>query len=104
MCYREPRRPGRHEVVEQITHLARIVIEHNLTYEKLQRSEAYLAEAQRLTHTGSFAYDPNIHRSLYWSEELYRIFGFDPQEGIPTQEAEQQRIPPEDRDLAVLRS
>ena len=53
------------------------------TEEALQRSEAYLAEAQRLSHTGSFAYNPGSRKTLYWSEELFRIFGLDPQRGIP---------------------
>ena len=43
---------------------------------RLRRSEAHLAEAQRLSHTGSAIY--NATTILYWSEELYRIWGFDP--------------------------
>ena len=50
----------------------------------LKRSETYLAEAHRLTHTGSFAYSPESRKTLYWSEELFRIFGLDPQRGIPS--------------------
>lgn len=67
------------------------------TAEALRRSEAYLAEGQRLTHTGSWADDGNGH-PLYWSEELYRIFGFDPREGLPTREQPLERIHPEDRE------
>jgi PAS domain S-box-containing protein len=66
---------------------------------KLQRSEAYLAEAQRLTHTGSWAF--NAITPLYWSEENFRIWGFDPQQGLPDREAMLQRIHPEDRDRVV---
>ena len=55
------------------------------TADALRRSEAYLVEAQRLTHTGSWA-DDGSGRPLYWSEELYRIFGFDPRQGLPTRE------------------
>ena len=56
MYYREPRSPSPsdQQVIEQITHLAGIAIERKLTQEKLTRSERNLAEAQRLTHTGSF--------------------------------------------------
>jgi PAS domain-containing protein len=48
--------------------------------EALQRSEGYLAEAQKLTHTGSWAAQvsqkENVHWSnVYWSKEMYRIFG-----------------------------
>src|SRR5947209_19893090 len=49
-----------------------------LQEEKLQRSEAYLAEAQRLTHTGSWAWRVTGRDVLHVSEEWYRIYGFDP--------------------------
>jgi PAS domain S-box-containing protein len=62
----------------------------------LRRSEAYLSEAQRLSHTGSAAY--NETEILYWSEEASRIWGFDPPQGIPSREAVWQRIHPDDRD------
>src|SRR5208283_6018441 len=51
--------------------------------EALKQSEAYLAEAQRLSHTGSFAYNPGNGKTVYWSEELFRIFGLDSQRGVP---------------------
>jgi PAS domain S-box-containing protein len=63
--------------------------------DRLRRSEAHLAEAQRLSHTGASAY--NAKAILYWSEETYRIFGFDPHEGLPNREAVWQRIHPDDR-------
>src|SRR5271166_6370229 len=62
----------------------------------LGRSEAYLAEAQRLSHTGSWASQSG--GGLNWSEENFRIWGFDPQQGPPTREMVLQRIHPEDRD------
>ncbi|HTP30463.1 MAG TPA: PAS domain S-box protein, partial [Anaeromyxobacteraceae bacterium] len=65
--------------------------------EALRRSEAYLAEAQRLTHTGSWASVGSSRESLYWSEEMFRIFGLDPRQGVPTHEALMQRIHPDDR-------
>lgn len=40
----------------------------------LKRSETYLAEAQRLTHTGSWAVDPATEQATYWSDEMFRIF------------------------------
>jgi len=64
----------------------------------LKRSEAYLAEAQRLTHTGSCAIDGTSREILYWSEEMFRLFGFDPQQGLPLWDQWIQRIHPEDRD------
>ena len=47
-------------------------------YATLRRSEAYLAEAQRLTHTGSWAWNLRTGE-LYWSQEVHRIYGLDPQ-------------------------
>jgi formate hydrogenlyase transcriptional activator len=66
----------------------------------LLRSEAYLAEAQRLTQTGSFACDISSRKVLYCSEELFRIFGFDPKEGLPTDKF-LERIHPEDHDKVL---
>ena len=54
--------------------------------ERLRRSEAYLAEAQRLTHTGSWALKPGLEQFVHWSDELSRIHGLDPREGVPTLE------------------
>src|SRR3979411_2767431 len=65
--------------------------------EKLQRSEAYLAEAQRLTHTGSWAWRVAGGDALHLSEEWYRIYGFDPENGPPTFDERRQRTHPEDR-------
>ena len=66
------------------------------TEDRLRRSEAYLAEAQRLSHTGSAAY--NETEILHWSDESSRIFGFDPLQGIPSREAVWKRIHPDDLD------
>jgi len=68
-----------------------------LQEERLQRSEAYLAEAQRLTHTGSWAWQVAGREVLHLSEEWYRIFGFDPEDGVPSYEDYRGRIHPEDR-------
>ncbi len=68
------------------------------TEEAVRRSEAYLAEAQRLSHTGSFAYNPGNGKTLYWSEELFRIFGLDPRQGIPDPDESFRLVHPDDRD------
>jgi DNA-binding NtrC family response regulator len=67
----------------------------------LRRSEGYLAEAQRLTHTGNWVWNSVAHQSIHWSLEHYRVFGFDPAMGIPTDEQFAQRIHPDDRDRVV---
>jgi len=63
-----------------------------------RRSETYLAEAQRLSHTGSFAYSPGRRQTLFWSEELFRIFRRDPQRGIPDFEETRRLVHPDDLD------
>src|SRR2546426_12544022 len=68
-----------------------------LQEEKLQRSEASLAEAQRLTHAGSWAWRVAGGVALHLSEEWYRIYGFDPEKGPPAFEERRQRTHPEDR-------
>src|SRR5260370_37959520 len=79
------------------THLTGIAIERKLAREQLQRSEAYLAEAQRLSHTGSWAGAPGPGEITYWSEECYRVLGFDPHGDVARLETFFQRIHPDDR-------
>jgi len=62
--------------------------------DQLRRSEAHLAEAQRLSHTGSAIY--NETEIIYWTEEASRIYGFDPLQGIPSRDAVWRRIHPDD--------
>jgi len=72
------------------------VTEHELLTEELRQNEAYLAEAQRLSHTGSWAWSPDTD-VRYWSEECYRVLGFDPRDGLPRFEDFFQRIHPDDQ-------
>ena len=99
MYYREPRSPSLRDqaIIEQITHLAGVAIQRKQTEERLQRSEAYLADAQRLTHTGSWAKDLTATEISYCSDELLRIYGFDPHGRMPTLEALRERIHPDER-------
>src|SRR6185437_14696589 len=64
--------------------------------EALRRSEAYLVEAQQLSHTGSVAC--NETSNIHWSDETYRILGFAPLDGLPSHEAVLQRVHPDDRE------
>jgi PAS domain S-box-containing protein len=64
--------------------------------EELRKSEAYLAEAQRLSQTGSWAWSPDKD-IRYWSEECYRVLSFDPQNGLPRFEDFFQRLHPDDQ-------
>jgi PAS domain S-box-containing protein len=71
--------------------------ERRQTEETLRRSESYLAEAQRLTHTGSGAWSVPGWDALYLSEEWYRIYGFDPKQGLSAWKDRVQRMHPEDQ-------
>jgi formate hydrogenlyase transcriptional activator len=63
----------------------------------LQRSEFYLAEGQRLAHTGSWALTPAGFE--YWSSELFQIHGLDPTGNPPTKEEYLALVHPEDREF-----
>jgi PAS domain S-box-containing protein len=65
--------------------------------QKLRQSEAYLAEAQRLSQTGSWAWNPATGENTYGSEECLRVLGFDPAGPIPRFEEFFQRIHPDDQ-------
>ena len=71
------------------------VTEHELLTQELRRREAYLAEAQRLSHTGSFGWKPHTGE-IVWSDETYFIFEYD-RSVKPTIESLVQRVHPEDR-------
>src|SRR6266852_717658 len=72
------------------------ITERKRAEESLRKNEAYLAEAQRLSHTGSWAWSPD-QDIRYWSEECYRVLSFDPQDGLPRFEEFFQRIHPDDQ-------
>ena len=74
------------------------VTEHELATQELRRREAYLAEAQRLSHTGSFGWKP-VDEEIVWSDETYRIFEYE-STVKPTIDSALRRIHPEDRPLA----
>jgi signal transduction histidine kinase len=72
-----------------------LVALRRLSAEKLLRSEAYLSEAQRLSHTGSFG-GSLLSGEVHWSDETYRIFELD-RSVKPTLELLFERIHPDDR-------
>jgi PAS domain S-box-containing protein len=72
------------------------VTERRRAEEHLRRSEAYLVEGQRLSHTGSWAWNISTGE-LFWSLEHFRICGVDPEQLTLTIETAQQLIHPEDR-------
>ena len=64
----------------------------------LRRSEAYLAEAERLSHTGILVLNATTWQFVYLSDESYRIWGLDSMQGLPSLETIRQRFHPDDRD------
>src|SRR6266498_2396956 len=69
------------------------ITEQRRAEESLRDSESYLAEVQKLSHTGSWAWSPNPGKDIrYWSEECYRVLGFDPSGPLPRFEEFFQRI------------
>ena len=66
--------------------------------ERLRRSEGYLADAQRLSRTGTLVLNAKTWQYVYLSDESYRIWGLDPLQGFPSHETITQRFHPDDRD------
>jgi PAS domain S-box-containing protein len=73
------------------------ITESKQAEEALRRSESYLAEAQTIAHTGSWVWQIAGREAVHLSEEWYRIYGFDPEEGMPVWEKRLERVHPADR-------
>jgi len=73
---------------------AQDITERKRSEENLKQNQFYLSEGQRLAHMGSWAFNDSGH---YWSDELYKIYGLDPQNGAPTIEQYLALIHPQDR-------
>jgi PAS domain S-box-containing protein len=78
--------------------VGRHITERKKAEEALRRSEAYLAEAQRLSHTGTIVF--SAAGPVYWSEESYEIWNLDPKQGLPALETVLQRIHTDDREAS----
>jgi len=75
----------------------RDITTRKLAEKTLRQTQAYLAEAQRLAHTGSWVWKVSDREALHLSDEWYRIFGFDPKQGRPAWEQRLERVHPDDR-------
>ena len=89
----ETGQPGKTELVGAITDIT----ERKYAEAVLRQTEAYLEEAQRLSHTGSWAWNVARRENVHWSPEQYRLFGLDPKSDSSSFEAAFQRIHPEDQ-------
>src|SRR6202140_5128106 len=93
--------PGTERVPRFVMALSEDITQRKRAEEALQRSEGYLAEAQKLTHTGSWAAQVSqkgkaYWSNVYWSKEMYRIFGLDPGPTPPSPMEFVRRLHPED--------
>ena len=84
-------------VLEMLASQAAISLENAKLYSDLQRSEAFLADGQSISRTGSFGWSV-LGGEIYWSQETYNIFGYD-RAVKPSLELIFQRIHPDDIDL-----
>jgi len=73
------------------------ITEQELLTQESERRQTHLTEAQKLTHTGSWAWRLPDRNAVEVSEEWYRIYGFDPALGAPTWKEYFERVHPEDR-------
>jgi PAS domain S-box-containing protein len=84
-------------LLEMLASQAAFSLENANLYSDLQRSEAFLADGQSISHTGSFGWNVS-GGEIYWSEETYKIFEYD-RAVKPTVDLAFQRIHPDDREL-----
>src|ERR1700690_3990233 len=89
----ETGQPGKTELVGAITDIT----ERKYAEAVLRQTGAYLEEAQRLSHTGSWAWNVARRENVHWSQEQYRLFGLDPQSDSLSFETAYRRIHPEDQ-------
>ena len=86
--------PEQLRIISEVTHLASVAIAHAQQATALRRSEAYLAEAQTLSRTGSFGWQV-ASGTLFWSRETFAVLGFAPTTK-PTLDLALSRVHPED--------
>jgi hypothetical protein len=84
-------------VLELLASQAAISLENASLYSGLERSEAFLAQGQSLSHTGSFGWNIS-NGDHFWSEETYRIFELD-RAVKPSLDLVLRRVHPDDKDL-----
>jgi PAS domain S-box-containing protein len=89
--------PHQQDLIAQVTHVASIAIDRERKEAELKRSEAFLAQAQRLTLTGSLWWKTSTGE-ITWSEESYRLLEY-PVTVTPTAELILRRCHPEDLPL-----
>src|SRR5262245_36384770 len=95
MFSRRPLAPACLEALASVADSIAQGVERKRTEDALRKSEAYLSEAQRLSHTGSFGWSVSSGE-VFWSEETFRIFEYNRTQVRPSVELVLQRVHPED--------
>jgi PAS domain S-box-containing protein len=83
-------------VTRGFVELTRDITQHKHIDDRLRHAQEQLAEAEQLAHLGSWERDL-IEDRVWWSDELYRIFGLAPNQSPPSYQALLERIHPDDR-------
>jgi PAS domain S-box-containing protein len=98
--FREPHRPSERalRLTDIYARRAALLIERQRTDEALRRSEFYLAAGERISHTGSWAFGVVTGRA-FWSQETFRIFGYEPGAVEPSPDLFWKSIHPKDETL-----
>jgi PAS domain S-box-containing protein len=86
------------EMLELLASQAAISLDHARLYAGLRRSEAFLAQGQKISRTGSWGWHVSTGE-VYWSKEHFRIFNYDPETARPSYSLFMERVHPEDRPL-----
>lgn len=89
---------GKEKLAEANKKLQDDIDEREEIQKALRLNEMRLADAQRMAHVGNWDWDIN-NDTLWWSDEIYRIFGRIPQEFVPTYESFLNSVHPEDRQM-----
>jgi PAS domain S-box-containing protein len=76
--------------------LARDITQRRLAEDALRQQEALLMHAEQVTGTGCWEYDVKTQQRI-WSSQLFRLYGFDPKHGVPSEETMWAMIHPDDR-------
>jgi PAS domain S-box-containing protein len=77
--------------------LARDITQRGLAEEALRQQEALLMHAEQVTGTGCWEYDVKTQQRI-WSDQVFRIYGFDRKDGVPSEETMFAMIHPDDRE------
>ena len=85
-------------VVKRVLEEAEVYRVRKEMEKELRKNQASLAEAQRIAHLGNWDWDI-MNNKIWWSDEIYRIFGLDPQEFTSTYKAFLNSVHPDDREF-----